>query len=354
MTANDALAGAGSGLERRYRRLLLAYPRSYRRSHGAEILTTLMDAAGPSRDRPTRREVRDLMLGGLRQHFRLPVGRLAVFVAVVSALVLGALGAAAGSGLGWATGRALPDDAGVDTVVGVIAGEPARWNATRTSDAFGLRPQAVVALATPVGSTVPGAEAARSRLAAEGWRVGPVVTTQTAVWTDGGVTIRANDYAFVAERDGLQMMVSVLEGGFAPGPVSVMMHSAEPRSVLPLTIAGLVAGLLAGWLLVARVGYRVRRLGALRRVPHLVAAVVAGCALGVPAPAVYRAAVEAVVAGPAPARPGQFGRIPVFAVHHIDSPLDPYTLTGLGALVLLVALAYAVPPKPAPDPAATA
>lgn len=329
----------------------MTYPRSYRRSHGAEILTTLMDAAGPSRERPTRREVRDLLAGGLRQHFRLPVGRLSVLVAVVSALALGALGAAAGSALGWAAGSALPDDAGVDSLVGVVAGEPTRWDATRNSQAFGLRPQALVALGAPA---VPTADAARSRLAAEGWRVGPVVTTQTTVWTDGATTTRANDHTFVARKDGLQLMVSVLDGGFAPDPVVVMVQGDEPWPVLPLTLAGLVCGLLAGWLLVARVGYRVRRLSPLQRVPHVAAAVVAVGMLGVPAPAVYRAVVEAVVAGPAPVRPGQFGRMPVFAAHHVDSPLDPYTLTGLGALVLLVVLAYMVPPKPAPDPAATA
>jgi len=52
-------------LERRYQRLLLAYPRRYRRARGGELLTTLLDAAPAGRRRPTWAEA-DLLAGGMR------------------------------------------------------------------------------------------------------------------------------------------------------------------------------------------------------------------------------------------------------------------------------------------------
>jgi DNA-directed RNA polymerase specialized sigma24 family protein len=54
-------------LARRYRRLLIAYPDSYRRQRGEELLGTLLDTARPGQRRPTLAEAADLMLGGLRQ-----------------------------------------------------------------------------------------------------------------------------------------------------------------------------------------------------------------------------------------------------------------------------------------------
>lgn len=55
-----------AALERRYRRLLLAYPAAYRRERGAEILDTLLESAAPGQRRPGAREVAALLLGGLR------------------------------------------------------------------------------------------------------------------------------------------------------------------------------------------------------------------------------------------------------------------------------------------------
>jgi hypothetical protein len=53
-------------LESMYRRLLLTYPREYRREHEEEILATLVDASEPGRRWPSLRETRDLLAGGLR------------------------------------------------------------------------------------------------------------------------------------------------------------------------------------------------------------------------------------------------------------------------------------------------
>lgn len=47
---------ADERIERHYRRLLLAYPGSCRRQHGTEIVTTLLEMAGPGRRRPAAGE----------------------------------------------------------------------------------------------------------------------------------------------------------------------------------------------------------------------------------------------------------------------------------------------------------
>ncbi|MGN9804358.1 hypothetical protein [Micromonospora sp. L32] len=53
-------------LEARYRLLLWAYPKRYRRERGAEMIGTLMEAAGPDQRRPTAREAAILILRGLQ------------------------------------------------------------------------------------------------------------------------------------------------------------------------------------------------------------------------------------------------------------------------------------------------
>jgi hypothetical protein len=53
-------------LERRYRRLLLAYPRGYRRDHGDELLDVLMESTSPELTRPPLKEVAGLLAGGAK------------------------------------------------------------------------------------------------------------------------------------------------------------------------------------------------------------------------------------------------------------------------------------------------
>ncbi len=63
-------------LERRYRRMLYTYPYDYRAERGDEILGTLLDGARAGQTRPTLRERRALLFGGLKvrsaQNRRLP------------------------------------------------------------------------------------------------------------------------------------------------------------------------------------------------------------------------------------------------------------------------------------------
>jgi hypothetical protein len=57
-------------LRRRYERLLVTYPPAYRRAHGEEMLSTLLEAARPDQQLPAPREVVSLLLGGLRTRAR--------------------------------------------------------------------------------------------------------------------------------------------------------------------------------------------------------------------------------------------------------------------------------------------
>ncbi|MER7419150.1 hypothetical protein ABT346_20605 [Micromonospora peucetia] len=85
-------------LERRYHRLLRAYPAEYRRARGAEIVDTYLDLAGPGRRWPSQADAADLLRGGLRQRLRaagaadlIPGVRLAAVLAFLTATALAAV-----------------------------------------------------------------------------------------------------------------------------------------------------------------------------------------------------------------------------------------------------------------------
>ncbi|MER5335574.1 hypothetical protein [Micromonospora sp. NPDC002717] len=87
-----------TNLERRYLRLLLAYPADYRRARGAEIVGTYLDLAGPGRRWPSPADAADLLRGGLRQRLRaagaadlIPGVRLAAVLAFLTATALAAV-----------------------------------------------------------------------------------------------------------------------------------------------------------------------------------------------------------------------------------------------------------------------
>jgi hypothetical protein len=64
-------------LERRYRRLLAWYPRSFRREHGQELLAVLMDCAPDGQRRPGLAASADLIRSGLGMRLRPTVPRSA-------------------------------------------------------------------------------------------------------------------------------------------------------------------------------------------------------------------------------------------------------------------------------------
>lgn len=82
-------------LERRYLRLLHAYPVDYRHARGAEIVGTYLDLADPDQRWPSPADAADLVRGGLRQRLRaagvaglVPGVRLAALLALVTASAL--------------------------------------------------------------------------------------------------------------------------------------------------------------------------------------------------------------------------------------------------------------------------
>ncbi|MET8093739.1 hypothetical protein [Micromonospora sp. NPDC005220] len=82
-------------LERRYLRLLRAYPADYRRARAAEIVGTYLDLAAPDQRWPSLADAADLVRGGLRQRLRatgltglVPGVRLAALLALVTASAL--------------------------------------------------------------------------------------------------------------------------------------------------------------------------------------------------------------------------------------------------------------------------
>lgn len=88
-----------SPLERRCRLLMRAYPAGYRRERGDEIIATLLEATPEGRRRPLARDMRALIMGGLRaraaQHRGLTTAvnlRLAVMAGVCIYLGMAAAG----------------------------------------------------------------------------------------------------------------------------------------------------------------------------------------------------------------------------------------------------------------------
>ncbi|MFR9778566.1 hypothetical protein ACL02O_21265 [Micromonospora sp. MS34] len=100
-------------LIRHYRRLLLAYPRAYRRERGEEILGLLLDTTPPGRTRPTVTGAVDLVRAGLRCRLGRPASRTVGVWAALTALICGLFTAAVASRLVWETSRPQPDRAEV-------------------------------------------------------------------------------------------------------------------------------------------------------------------------------------------------------------------------------------------------
>ncbi|MEV6158420.1 hypothetical protein AB0L53_49630 [Nonomuraea sp. NPDC052129] len=92
-----------TALERRYRRLLLAYPKRYRAAHGDELLDVLLESAAPGQSTPVLREAWGLLRGGVRTRITLQATGTAwadglhLGVTAVSAVNLAALLPFAGS-----------------------------------------------------------------------------------------------------------------------------------------------------------------------------------------------------------------------------------------------------------------
>lgn len=336
--------------------LLLAYPGHYRRRHGPEIITTMLDMRPPERRRPGVAEVTHLLASGVRQRFRVPAGRpLALVAAVLVALTTGAFGAAAGSWTGAQTFATVPDDA---TIVGLaqratgVGGQadPSRHASSWMHDS--------VFTSTEIAGRW-DVEQARQRLAADGWAVSGV-TTRDGVAAyydpDANVTVEIPlpGFEFTARAHGVTTTVTG-HGHEMPGRpgdlrsgVTVDGWADSTPWFLPLIVVGTVTGLIGGWLIGAAGAYRLRRTSVGRRRAAAGLSAVAVLTLALPSVALYGNVMRAF------RYHGDHG--PVRTVHSALTPGGYYpfgpewqvlalTVAGavMGAAVLLLARPAAEP-----------
>jgi hypothetical protein len=264
-------------LERRYRRLMRAYPRHYRAGHGSEIVTTLLDLAEAGHARPGAGQMLHLVLCGLRQRFRLPARRpLAWVAAVLAAVVLGGFGSAAGTWLGWRTAAPVPSAQemwALNTAVTGMSASSFSWVASDTSAMGG---PSIAVRATGAGDY--SAERIRTALSAAGWHLTSFeqeASDQVAHFGIGArqITIPPGSSAYFKATKGATKLSGsgTVTAGLADSGVAgqadyrIDVWPQEPLVVRPLTVAGVFVGAMMGWLLVAAGAYRVRGSGRIAR-----------------------------------------------------------------------------------------
>jgi hypothetical protein len=312
---------ADERLVRRYRRLLLAYSGRYRRRHGTEMITTLLEMADPGRSRPSAGEAWHLVASGVRQRFHLPSGRPFAWVtAALVTVVLGVFGAAAGSWLGQRTFADLPSRAGALQLLNAAVANP-RADAAFTSrhQLPGRADSLSVSLSPRAAWTV---EEARDGLTAAGWTVTEftIHPRQAAIvcTADESCTFVSRDATLTAARDGLILHGTATDfladksGDAWVGGVYGELYAERSAAYLPLAATGGVLGALAGWLLTAGLAYRIR---SLPPGPGPLAAAFAGVAVTISAPPVWAVIVNAVMLGEHLTYTG-----PVYALHSVFRP----------------------------------
>ncbi|ROT32157.1 hypothetical protein [Micromonospora sp. HM5-17] len=270
-------------LARRYRRLLLCYPRQYRRARGEEIVATFLDLAPPDRTRPTVREAVNLIRHGLRCRLGRPNSRGVVLGAVLTALAWGLFTGAFAARLGWETARPLPTEAEatelfgrmlgrdvtgqvvVDPALFVIYGQP--LNAQNLHLLFspdaGEYQQGRAAVSLHGPSDVDHralVDSTRAWLYAHGWRVSEVVIRNRVACTGCDESTLPKEAVFAARRGDDVVSLEISLGDPRPRPpkpgvdgydetyASVELTRASPAAVWPLGVVGGLTGALVGWL----------------------------------------------------------------------------------------------------------
>jgi hypothetical protein len=255
--------------ETTFRRLLWAYPGPYRQRHGTEIVTTMIEMAEAGRGRTSVWQALHLILCGLRQRFRLPAGALVAVAAVLAAVVVGALGATGGTWLGWQTAESMPDAARLRSLSTGIGGD---------GPEVGISPTDRTAMKGPMrdariqGPAADEPDRVRRGLIADGWQITTLTQTKAATpaafGTTGQADVPLRETYFTAKKDGLRLIgnTSTQIGGAHIGDIDggFTVWAEDNGLVRPITIAGAVAGMLAGWLLAAALAYRIRRAGQAR------------------------------------------------------------------------------------------
>jgi hypothetical protein len=261
-------------LARTYRRLLWAYPRGYRRARGAEMLTTLLDAAEPGRRRARPRDALNLVGRGLLCRLHVPNHPGYVVVACAAALAIAGPFAWFGGMAGWQRGTSLPTTDEVVAAATVAVPDAARYlpagakdcdwrclpnpsddmlvfrgpyvyddsmpdltDADRPRDTDPAANRVYLPLAMPHADMVTIAGQAHDRLAAAGWRVSPVRAhyDMRYFWaTRGDLTLRFEGRGTTQPDD--------------PAVAFIVHHDAPPATLPAAAVGGAVGALLGWWL----------------------------------------------------------------------------------------------------------
>lgn len=279
-------------LTRRYRRLLLAYPRAYRREHGEELLGVLLDAAPAGQTRPTLGEAVDLVRGGLRCRLGRPASSTVGVWAVLTALICGLFTAALASRVAWETSRPQPDrpefaavfaeafpghrlgdDVSTARALFVIYGQPlSRASLRDLLLGDGGEYQEGVAGGSAAGP-MPASEAetlatAQQRLRAAGWQVYEPTSEVLQTCSDPRCDPASQpvETVLVARRGDTVLRATFDDPRSFGSYLGVELKRAAPPAVLPVAVlAGLIGGVLA-WLVFA---WTSRRTEDRRRAPLL-------------------------------------------------------------------------------------
>lgn len=277
-------------LEARYRRLLLGYPRDYRRERGQEIVDTLLELAPDGQTRPTVRQAVNLLRNGLRCRLGRPASRSIVVWASLTAVVWGLFIAAVAERITWETARPLPSAAQTTaTLAPLLPGEEFGPVATSTA-LFGFDDNtpmgwqevprlllgggidygprhAGVMVRNPAG---PNRSADRliARLQANGWQVDtPWVRRTGECAPPDCMPARPVIGTMITARRESDVLTIDIQPEVPRGDawLDVRIGRAAPALTVPAGIAGGVAGATAVWMLFGWLSRRLERLGHMPR-----------------------------------------------------------------------------------------
>lgn len=266
---------------RRYRWVLVAYPRAYRRERGREIIGTFLDAG---REKLSARETVNLLGHGMRARLGRPASRRIVALAALTSILCGLFAASFATRVAWETARPLPSIGEAAEVFGhALPGHPVTDKIYRSPAMFVIYEEPLGAgnwttLLTldggeyQLGQTrtavngVPGEEprdiaaAAQARLRDAGWKVNDTKVSE-AVGCAGPPCDPATlpmRYTVTAQRGDTLIQIETIERSTPDTTYLVAeLRRATPWAARPLGIAGFLLGAIGGWLLF---GWASRRL----------------------------------------------------------------------------------------------